>query len=180
MSTQKKPKAAKDPMERVRKIGSRDETIEIRLTQIQIENERALIVALLDQREEIEEKKAEVVAQFKAQNATVDLQIESARRLIKSGRRHESVKIEEWLTVGNDVIRVRPDTGEILGDPRKARAEELQEKLFPDTPTPAKPAADPDQVVDTRDDPESEDTQGPPVDDDDFATPDEAFAGEPA
>lgn len=129
------PKRRKDPKERVRKVGERDVTIDIVLTPLQLEDEHHSVMAFLDQKEEIEEKKRENMKNFAAQLAAVELQIDAARRLIKSKRRRETLVIEDWLTGANEIIQIRQDTGDQVGDARKARSEELQEKLFGDKPT---------------------------------------------
>jgi hypothetical protein len=130
------PKRKKDPNERIRKIGEREEVLEIKLTEVQRDKERHNVMFLLDQVDELEEKKKEVVKNYASQLAAVELQIHAARQLANSGKRRDSVTIEEWLTGSNDIIRIRADTGEQVGDLRRARAEELQEKLLDDTPPP--------------------------------------------
>lgn len=129
------PKKRRDPNERIRMVGDREVIIDIALTPIQLEDEHHNVMAFLDQKEEIEEKKKENMKNFAAQLAAVELQIDASRRLIKSKRRRETVIIEEWLTGANEIIQIRQDTQQQVGDPRRARAEELQEKLFPDKPT---------------------------------------------
>lgn len=138
----------KNPNERVRKIGEREEIVEYALTSEQLANSKDEIMALLDQKQETEEKKAEVMSNYKSQLATIDLQIESTRRTIRSGRRKETLTIEEHLTASNEIVRVRKDTGQQIGR-RTASAEELQERLFPeaevaqgDDGPPADPALD--------------------------------------
>jgi hypothetical protein len=125
----------KDPNERIRMVGEREVTIDIMLTPMQLEDEHHNVMAFLDQKEEIEEKKKENMKNFAAQLAAVELQIDASRRLIKSKRRRETVIIEEWLTGANEIVQIRQDTRDQVGDVRKARSEELQEKLFGDKPT---------------------------------------------
>jgi hypothetical protein len=132
----KKPKH--DPDERVRKLGEREETISEKLTQIEIEDERSRVCGWIQTRDELDTKRKSVNADFKAKIA----EIENALGAITKGRRDTDLTIEEWLTRGNEVVRVRKDTGEQIGA-RNARAEELQEKLFkddePNGETPAPP-----------------------------------------
>lgn len=125
------PKKKKDPNERIRMVGEREQAIEIPLTADQLDDERSAVMEFLDHKEEIEDRKKEAMKNFASQIATVELQIEGSRRLIKSKRRKVVVVIEEWLTAANEIIQVRRDTNEQIGDPRRARAEELQERLFP-------------------------------------------------
>ena len=129
-----KNKKPKDPFERVRKVGERDETLERRLTDVEMDDLHQQYLSLGNQREELENKKAEVLANYNAQFKAIDLQSDTTRKLLNSRRRSDTVHVEEWLNASNEIVRIRADTGEQLGDPRKARADELQEKLFPDNP----------------------------------------------
>jgi len=131
-----------DPMARVRKLGEREEIVEVPLTQREVEDLRHELCVQLDRVDEIEAKKTEFVQQNKAEMATVDLEISRCRGLIKSRRKNVKLLVEDWLTQGNDVIRMVPMTGEIIGDVRRARAEELQEKLFKDTEPTIPPPSD--------------------------------------
>lgn len=158
----------RDPNERVRKVGEREVTIDIVLTPLQLEDEHHNVMAFLDQKEEIEEKKKENMKNFAAQLAAVELQIDAARRLIKSKRRRETLVIEDWLTGANEIIQIRQDTGDQVGDVRKARSDELQEKLFGDRPTdPGQQNAAPPQTG-----------INPPTDGD-FPTAETAFGADP-
>lgn len=138
------PKKRKDPNERIRKVAEREETREVKLTEVQRDEQRMIAMSLLDQLDEIEEKKKEVVKNYASQIAAVELQLHSARQLANGGKRRDTFLVEEWLTGANDVIRIRADTGEQLGDVRRARAEELQERLYhagEDDPPPEGPPA---------------------------------------
>jgi hypothetical protein len=129
------PKRRKDPNERIRMVGERQVTIDIPLTSLQLEDEHRKVMTHLDKKEEIEEKKKENMKNFAAQLAAVDLAIDESRRLIKSRRHYETLIIEEWLTGANEIVQIRQDTRDQVGDVRKARSEELQEKLFAEKPT---------------------------------------------
>lgn len=145
MSTKKtENKKPKDPFERVRKVGQRDEMHERRLTDVEMDDLHAQYLALGNQREELEEKKAEVLANYNAQFKAIDLQSDTTRKLLNSRRRSDTITVEEWLNASNEIVRIRADTGEQLGDPRKARADELQEKLFPDPAQDGEPEAEHD------------------------------------
>lgn len=136
MSTKSKPepdkKKPKDPYERIRKVGQREESLERRLTDVEMDDLHVTYLSLGNQREDLETKKAEVMANYNAQFKAIDLQADTVRRLLNSRRKSDTVVVEEWLNASNQIVRIRADTGEQLGDPRKARADELQEKLFPD------------------------------------------------
>lgn len=147
------PKKPKDPNERVRKLGEREEQLEIRLTQLEMDDYHNQHLALSNQRDELEEKLAEVKANYKAQFEAIDLQVAATRRLLNTRRRTATVKVEEWLTASNEVIRLRADTNEQLGDLRKARADELQEKLFPDNPPDSATPGAQQEGAPTEDDP---------------------------
>lgn len=137
-------KKSKDPFERVRKLEERDETLEVRLTDVEMDDLHDQHLNLTNQRDELEEKLAEVKANYKAQFEAIDLQVTVTRRLLNSRRKQIPVKVESWLNAANEVVRIRADTGEQLGDSRKARADELQEKLFADEPKDAGDAAQQD------------------------------------
>ena len=135
----------KDPFERIRKVGAREESLERRLTDVEMDDLHQQYLVLGNQREELEKKKAEVMANYGAQFKAIDLQADTTRRQLNSRRKSDVVTVEEWLNASNEIVRIRADTGEQLGDPRKARADELQEKLFP-TKAPADPPADAPQI----------------------------------
>ena len=129
--TNDKPKK-KDPG--VRMLDEREETLDVRLTQVEMDELHNQHLVLTNQRDDLEERLAELKANYKAQFEAIDLQVSSTRKLLNTKRRQVPVKVQTWLTKSNEVIRVRTDNGDQLGDPRKARADELQESLFPDKP----------------------------------------------
>lgn len=134
-------KKPRDPFERVRMLEERDETLEVRLSDVEMDELHQQHLQLGNQREQLEEKLAEVKANYKAQFEAIDLQVVTTRRLLNTRRKQVAVKVQTWLNASNEAVRIRSDTGEQLGDPRKARADELQEKLFPDSGPPADPPA---------------------------------------
>lgn len=137
MTRKPRPKAN----ERVRKIGERTETIAVRLTPIQIEDERAKVIDLLQEKEELEEKLASMKAEYKAKIADVDSRKASALGAIRTGKISREMTIEEWVTGGNEVVRVDKATGEEIGARRTATARELQEELpLPPADAPKAPA----------------------------------------
>ncbi len=138
----KKPK--KDPNERKRLIGSRQETIERVLTPAEMDDAHERLITLLGDKAGLEEEKkaagAELAAKIKRAQADIVGTLEQLRRK----RTKEEITVEEWLTAGNEIVKVNAATGEQLGA-RTARADELQEKLaIADAPkdAPAKSAAD--------------------------------------
>lgn len=135
--TTKKP--PKDPFERVRMLEERDEVLEVRLTDVEMDDLHHTHLSLTNQKEDLKDKLDEVKSNYKAQFDAIDLQVTTTRRLLNTRRKQVPVKVQTWLNASNEVVRIRADTGDQLGDPRKARADELQEKLFPDKP-PADPA----------------------------------------
>lgn len=113
-------------------LAERDEVIIVELTPSQIEEQRALCCRLGDQIDDLEDKLKVVKADFKAKADALGEQERHARLLVRTRRDEVEVRVQEWLTRGNAVVRIRADTGELVGDARNARADELQEKLFKD------------------------------------------------
>lgn len=128
----------KDPNERVRKIGQREEIINVKLTQVQLDEMRYEVMLLLDDEERIEEKAKEAAKNFSSQLKTNQLQRNEIRRVVTAGVRRQTIIVEEHLTASNEVIRIRQDTGDQLGLGRTATPRELQEEL----PLDPKPADD--------------------------------------
>lgn len=167
-------KRSRDPDERIRLVATRDEIIETKLTQVQIDEMQRENLVLDNEIERLEEKKNEANKNFASQLKTIELQKSELRRMVNSGRRRETVTVEEYLTGRNEIVRVRKDTGDALrrenGEPqtRTATARELQEDMFPDK----KPAPDAPETVQQND---AQD-HAPPVD---ASFPSE-FGGEPS
>lgn len=118
----------------VRMLEEREEVLDVRLTDVEMDDFHNAHLSLGNQREELEEKLTEVKANYKAQFEAIDLQVTATRRFLNTRRKQIAVKVQSWLTERNEVIRVRSDNGDQLGDARKARSDELQESLFPDKP----------------------------------------------
>lgn len=136
MARSKKPKTdtanakqAKDPMARRKKIGQRVENLVEKLTPMQIEDEKEKVISLLRSKGELAAKKKTANAEFKLKADEIEEQIAATVMVVNTARRETEVTIEEWLTHGNEVIRVRADTGEQIGR-RTARVEELQMEIF--------------------------------------------------
>jgi len=127
-----KPKKQPEGPKRVRMVGEREETVEVPLSTDDMDASTEKMLTLLEQRDSIDEKAKEIAKNYKSQGATLDLEISELRRAMRSRKRSVKLTIQEWLTESNEIIRVRADTDERIGDVRKARSEELQEKLFKD------------------------------------------------
>jgi hypothetical protein len=128
-------KKSRDPNERIRLVATREEIIDTKLTQNEIDEYQRENMVLDDEIEKIEEKKKESASNFASQLKTIELQKSELRRMVNSGRRRETVVIEEHLTGSNEIVRIRKDTGERIGG-RTATPRELQEEMFSDKPPP--------------------------------------------
>lgn len=132
----KKPAADSD---RIRKLGDCAETIRQALSPTEVEEEKGRVCDLLARRDNITAALKSIKSEYKAKLEAVDERIGAARRAASDKYRELDVEVEEWLTRGNEVVRVRTDTGEVLGR-RTATAGELQESMFPDEPPPRRGA----------------------------------------
>lgn len=126
--------APNDGSQLVRKVGEREETIEVPLTQEQLLAQKDLVCELIDAKGKLEDEKKEAMKALGARSAAIDLKLENAMRLVRARRQSVGVMIEDWLTKKNEIVRIRADTQEQIGDVRRARADELQERLFEDPP----------------------------------------------
>lgn len=135
------PKTTKPPKhpERVREVGQREETLKRPLTPAEILALREELEAILDDEDNIEEKKKEASKNFASQLETNKLQRTNLRRRIRSKEAEEKVLVKEYLTTGNEIIRVRADTDTQIGQ-RTATKAELQEEMFPDRKKPEAPS----------------------------------------
>lgn len=127
-----------------RKLGERTETLSIKLTPMQIEDERAKVIDLLQEKDELEEKLKSTKADYKAKIAETDSRTATCLGMIRTGKTSREVVIEEWLTDQNEVVRIDKATREELNR-RNATAAELQEELplpKPDDKPNGKPAAE--------------------------------------
>lgn len=141
-----------------RKIGERTETIEVKLTQIQIEDERSKVCDLIQEKDELEEELKASKADYKAKIAEVDSKRAAALGAIRSGRVKREMIVEEWVTDQNEVVRVDKVTGEEIGR-RNATARELQEELPLEQPngngdSKAEPDGDEEESEEVAHDPE--------------------------
>lgn len=124
MATKKRSNAH----EPVRKLGERVDTIEQKLSPMQIEDERAKVLDMLQERDELDEQWQSAKAAHKAKLADLDSRLESSRGAIRAGKVRKEIVVEEWLTRQNEVIRLDAATHLEIGR-RNATREELQEEL---------------------------------------------------
>jgi len=117
-----------DRLANARKIGQRIESITVNLSPMQVDDERAKVVALHREIDKAVEDQKNASAKAKAHLTDLRTRQTDHVRAATTARRDEEITIEEWLTAENEVIRVRTDTHEIVGA-RNARAEELQTDL---------------------------------------------------
>lgn len=111
-----------------RKIGSRQETITVLLSPSQVEEERAKVCSLHRDLDRVEGDLKTISSGHKARIREIKASIATAVMVANAAKRDEEITIEEWLTGRNEVIRVRTDTQEIIGN-RIAKVDELQEEL---------------------------------------------------
>lgn len=142
MAKNEKKAPASVGSDRIRKLGDCCETIRHPLSQEEVDEEKGRVCDLLARRDNITASLKSIKAEYKAKLDVVDERIGVARRAASDRFRDLDLDVEEWLTRGNEVVRVRSDTGEVLGR-RTASADELQESMFTDDP-PRKASADPD------------------------------------
>lgn len=117
-----------------RKLAERTEVVEVRLTPMQIEDERAKVVDLLQERDELKAAWKSAKDAHKAKETELDSRLETARGAIRAAKIRREITVEEWITDRNEVIRIDKATGEEIGR-RTASARELQEDLpFADPP----------------------------------------------
>jgi hypothetical protein len=119
----KKPQQA----ERLRKIGQREERIPIDLTPAQREKLQDRVCReLIPQRRQLEARLKEIKAEYSAKIKAIQGDIDSCVERASTGRDAIDVVVEELLGPGNQVLRMRTDTGEQIGT-RVASQSELQE-----------------------------------------------------
>lgn len=152
------PKKTLDRLSGARQIGTRNESIPETLSLAQRELEREKVCDMLREIARVKEEHKTATAKAKAKITDLEEQKEIALRNANTGRRDVEIEIQEWLDKGNQVLRVRADTGEVIGD-RTARVDELQEKLFEDD----EPAGDDDEDED--EDENADDNADKPGDD---------------
>jgi hypothetical protein len=118
----------KNPDERKRQIGSRTETVERVLTPVEVEDHQERLLSLLGDKQTAEEQKKAAGSEYAAKINRAKADITDTLETLRKRRVKEQITVEEWLTAGNEVIRINAATGEQIGA-RNARADELQESL---------------------------------------------------
>lgn len=119
-------------------LGEQQETITIELSDAEVELERARVMDLLGRKANLEQARAASQAEYKAKIKRVDGDIAEACKAATTRKRETTVVVEEYLR-GTQVLRVRADTGEVLGQ-RAATSGERQESMFDDAPADRFPA----------------------------------------
>jgi len=150
MSNNEKPAAKKRPEKRgdfIRKLSEREETIEFDLQQSELDELGRQVLVLLDEEDKINQRKEEAMKNFASQLKTNKLQIDEMRSVIRERKRRIKLRVAEHLTRGNEVVKVRTDTGETVGRSRTATPRELQEELFNKDDKPDEAEA-PGEIVD--------------------------------
>lgn len=146
-ATPTKKRPSKDDSPYVRKLAERDEVVEFDLHQPEIDELGRQVLVLLDEDDKINQRKDEAAKNFASQLKTNKLQIDELRGVIKEKKRRMKLHIIEYLTKGNEVMKIRADTGEPVGKPRTATPRELQEELFDKDDKADDPEA-PDEIAD--------------------------------
>lgn len=121
-----------EPTPKYRKLSSKLETITVPLSQEEIDAQRALVCELRDKQDELENKLETIKADFKGRAKELEQAEAVARRLVSTKKQDIEVMVEECLIDGHDGVMVqkfRADTGELIGAPRRATANEKQEVL---------------------------------------------------
>lgn len=112
----------------VRKLGERRETITVELTPEEIQTEKTNVVDLHGRKQNLEAARKSLMSEYKAKIEIVEAAMDTSARAATTGKKALELDIEEYLTRSREVVRVRADTGDIIGR-RTARTEELQEAL---------------------------------------------------
>lgn len=121
-----------EPPAKICKLSQRLETITVSLSQEEIDAQRALVCDLRDKQDALEEKLESIKADFKGKSKELEQAERVARQLVSTRKQDLEVMIEEYLQDGLDgvmVQKIRADTGELIGAPRRASAAERQETL---------------------------------------------------
>ncbi len=117
-----------DRLANARKIGERQETITHMLSPTEVELEQREVCKLLREIEKTEAEIKNVTATHKSRLVDLKTRLRGSANTANTAKRDVEITVEEWLTDKNEVIRVRADNGEVIGN-RVARTSELQEEL---------------------------------------------------
>lgn len=117
---------------KIRKLSSRIETITVDLTPDEINAQKSLVCELRDKQDALERELDAFKAGINGQVKKLKQAEVVARRAISTRKQEIEVMVEECLLDGHDGVMVqkfRADTGELVGQPRRASAAEAQESL---------------------------------------------------
>ena len=113
----------------VRKLSDRIETMTVAQNDKEVDEASKLVCSLLSQKEALKAKLKAVKSEIKGQSDALDRRTAVAHDTAETRQASVDVAVQDWLTKTNEVITIRPDTGEILPGARTATAAELQEPL---------------------------------------------------
>lgn len=122
----------REPAPKLRKLSSKLETITVSLSTEEIDTARRTVCDLRDKQDALKNQLATVVTEFKAKAKELEQAEGVARRAISTGKQDVEVMVEEYLSDGHDgvtVVKIRADTGGVVGQSRRPTAAEAQEAL---------------------------------------------------
>lgn len=113
----------------LRKLADRIHTITVSLNDSEVDESKLEVCRLLDEEDALKEKLKSIKSEFKAKADSIKQRTAVARGKVTARQASVEVAVQDWLTKSNEVITIRPDTGEILPGSRTATASELQEPM---------------------------------------------------
>lgn len=123
------PRKIADRLASAKRMGhGRMETITEALSPALIEGERDKVCTAQQNIANLEEKAKAAAAEFKLRITEEKGKRDTALRNARAGKRDVEVQIDEWLDRDNQILLIRADTGELIGD-RTASADELQTEM---------------------------------------------------
>lgn len=123
------PRKIADRLSSAKRMGhGRMETITESLSPALVEAERDKVCTAQQNIANLEEKAKTTAAEFKARIVEEKQKRDTALRNARAGKREVEVQIDEWLDKHNQILLIRSDTGELIGD-RTASADELQTEM---------------------------------------------------
>ncbi len=113
----------------IRKLSDRIQTMTVAVSPKEVANAESEVCELLSQKEALRVKLKAIKSEIKGQSDALDRRISAAHSTATTGRCSVEIAVQDWLTKTNEVITMRPDTGEILPGTRTATTAEMQEPL---------------------------------------------------
>jgi chromosome segregation ATPase len=113
----------------VRKLADRIETMTVTQGDREVDEARSEVCRLLSQKEALNARLKAVKSEIKGQSDALDRRIATAHYTAETRQASVDVAVQDWLTKTNEVVTIRPDTGEILPGSRTATAAEMQEPI---------------------------------------------------